>query len=76
MTPLLLRILTPTLTQLRMAHNPGILAVQEHVGQVLVGEVGVFQGGFDVVFGEAWIQCLLANTLYSVVYSGYDIIYC
>ena len=53
MTPLLLRLLTPALTELRMAHNPWILAMQEDIIQILVGEVGVFQGGFDIILGEA-----------------------
>lgn len=54
MTPLLRRILTSTLAQLRVAHDTGVLAVQEDIVQVFVGKVRVFQDGFDVFFREAF----------------------
>lgn len=53
MTPLLLRLLTPTLAQLRVSNIPGVLAVQEDVIEVLIFEVGAFEGIADVGFGEA-----------------------
>ena len=58
MTPLLRRILTSTLAQLRVAHDTGVLAVQEDIVQVFVGKVRVFQDGFDVFFREAFFLIL------------------
>lgn len=53
MTPLLLRLLAPTLAKLRVSDAPGVLAVQEDVIEVLVCEIGVFEDVSDVGFGEA-----------------------
>ena len=53
MTPLLLGLLAPTLAELRVSNAPGVLAVQEDVIEVLIFEVGAFEGVTDVGFGEA-----------------------
>lgn len=55
MAPLLPRALTSPLTHLRMANIPGILAVKEHVIDILVGEIRPLQHVLEVVFREAYI---------------------
>lgn len=59
MTPLLLRLLAPTLAKLRVSDTPGVLAVQEDVIEVFVCEIGVFEDVSDVGFGEACFLLLV-----------------
>lgn len=47
---LLLPLLTPTLTHLRMAHIAGILTVEEDFAEVFFFDVAVFEGVFEVGF--------------------------
>lgn len=61
MTPLLSRVLTRTLAQLRVADDTRVLAVQEDTVEVFVLEVRVFQGGFDVFFREACVHVSIST---------------
>ena len=60
MAPLLLRLLAPTLAELRVSDAPGVLAVQEDVIEVLFFEVGAFEGIADVGFGEAYLFFIIS----------------
>lgn len=71
MAPLLPRALASPLAHLRMPNNPGVLAVEENVVDILIGEVCPLQDGLEVVCREALVFCQVAGAVVEAGRAGF-----